>query len=160
MSMPETSSELKIVIVGDGAVRNWHYNNNNKELLVSLQVGKTCFCTVFAKKEFPSGYVPTIFESHPVKRTLSGKVCWLRESQREKRFVLQRNTRSLSGILLARKSLTTYDGRVCLITDSSLQYTLNRLSYGGADAFIVCYSTVDKVTLKNIREKVRKLSKK
>ena len=160
MSMPDTSSELKIVIVGDGAVRNRHYNNN-KELLVSLQVGKTCFCTVFAKKEFPSGYVPTIFESHPVKRTLFEKVCWLKESLKKKRkFVLQRNTRSLSGILLARKSLTTYDGRVCLITDSSLQYTLNRLSYGGADAFIVCYSTVNKLTLKNIREKVRKLSKK
>ena len=83
MSMPDTSSELKIVIVGDGAVRNRHYNNK-KEILVSLQVGKTCFCTVFAKKEFPSGYVPTIFESHPVKRILNGKVCWLKESIREK----------------------------------------------------------------------------
>ena len=81
--MPDTSAELKIVIVGDGAVRNWDYNNN-KEILVSPQVGKTCFCTVFAKKEFPSGYVPTIFESHPIKMTLFGKVCWLSERQKEK----------------------------------------------------------------------------
>merc|ERR1712244_201332 len=30
---------------------------------------------------------------------------------------------------------------------------IRRLSYGGADAFLVCYSTVDKTSLKNIREK-------
>jgi len=55
MSMSDISSELKIVIVGDGAV------------------GKTCFCTVFAKKEFPSDYIPTVFETHPIKMKLYDK---------------------------------------------------------------------------------------
>ena len=31
-----------------------------------------------------------------------------------------------------------------------------RLSYGNADAFLVCYSTIDKTSLRNIRAKVVK----
>jgi hypothetical protein len=38
--------EVKIVVVGDGAV------------------GKTCLCHVFVKKVFPMDYTPTIFENH------------------------------------------------------------------------------------------------
>ncbi len=38
--------EVKVVVVGDGAV------------------GKTCLCNVFAEGEFPTTYEPTIFENH------------------------------------------------------------------------------------------------
>ena len=44
---------------------------------ITIQVGKTCFCTVFAKKEFPSDYIPTVFETHPIKMKLYDKVCFL-----------------------------------------------------------------------------------
>ena len=83
MSMSDISSELKIVIVGDGAVRNIHLINeilNNIWywlMKITIQVGKTCFCTVFAKKEFPSDYIPTVFETHPIKMKLYEKVCFL-----------------------------------------------------------------------------------
>ena len=49
-------SELKIVVIGDGAV------------------GKTSLCTVFASKKFPEKYEPTVFETHPTKMTLNDKV--------------------------------------------------------------------------------------
>ena len=42
----EAVEEVKIVVVGDGAV------------------GKTCLCHVFMKREFPHGYEPTIFENY------------------------------------------------------------------------------------------------
>ena len=43
---PEASENVKIVVVGDGAV------------------GKTCLCHVFVKRKFPHGYEPTIFENY------------------------------------------------------------------------------------------------
>eukprot|EP00092_Neocalanus_flemingeri_P003262 GFUD01003493.1.p1 GENE.GFUD01003493.1~~GFUD01003493.1.p1 ORF type:complete len:199 (+),score=67.11 GFUD01003493.1:72-668(+) len=54
-SNQEKREGLKVVVVGDGAV------------------GKTCLCTVFAKKVFPADYVPTVFETHPISLELGGR---------------------------------------------------------------------------------------
>ena len=48
--------EIKVVVVGDGAV------------------GKTCLCNVFVEREFPETYEPTIFENFTQKITINGKV--------------------------------------------------------------------------------------
>jgi small GTP-binding protein len=48
--------EIKVVVVGDGAV------------------GKTCLCNVFVTREFPLTYEPTIFENYTQKMTINGKV--------------------------------------------------------------------------------------
>jgi len=47
--------ELKVVIVGDGAV------------------GKTCLCTVFTTKEFPTSYETTIFDTQSSTINILGK---------------------------------------------------------------------------------------
>ena len=52
----EKNDELKIVVIGDGAV------------------GKTSLCAVFASKKFPETYEPTVFETHPTKMTVFDKV--------------------------------------------------------------------------------------
>ncbi|KAG2387154.1 hypothetical protein C9374_001486 [Naegleria lovaniensis] len=43
--MPYNETEIKCVVVGDGAV------------------GKTCLVKVFVDNKFPEGYVPTVFEN-------------------------------------------------------------------------------------------------
>ena len=52
----EALEEVKIVVVGDGAV------------------GKTCLCHVFVKREFPHGYEPTIFENYTEIVDVANKV--------------------------------------------------------------------------------------
>merc|ERR1712080_120030 len=52
-SMDDQNKAFKIVVVGDGSV------------------GKTCLCTVYAKNEFPTEYVPTIFETFTMTMVLS-----------------------------------------------------------------------------------------
>ena len=52
----EAVEEVKIVVVGDGAV------------------GKTCLCHVFVKREFPHGYEPTIFENYTETVDVGNKV--------------------------------------------------------------------------------------
>ena len=56
----EPVEEVKIVVVGDGAV------------------GKTCLCHVFMKREFPHGYEPTIFENYTEIVDVDDKVRFLR----------------------------------------------------------------------------------
>jgi len=58
----ERPSDVKVVVVGDGAV------------------GKTCLCTVFVRRRFPSDYVPTVFENYAENVTVDGRV---REMSRE-----------------------------------------------------------------------------
>ncbi len=48
--------EVKVVVVGDGAV------------------GKTCLCNVFLHRDFPTHYEPTIFENYCRSITVDGKV--------------------------------------------------------------------------------------
>lgn len=53
MSMDaEALKTYKIVVIGDGTV------------------GKTCFCYQYAKKEFNTDYVPTVFDTYPIEMTL------------------------------------------------------------------------------------------
>ena len=52
----EALEEVKIVVVGDGAV------------------GKTCLCHVFVRREFPHGYEPTIFENYTENVEVANKV--------------------------------------------------------------------------------------
>ena len=50
---------IKLVVVGDGAV------------------GKTCLLTSFASKQFPTGYVPTVFDSWASNVVIDGQPCLL-----------------------------------------------------------------------------------
>lgn len=52
-SVDSPKKNFKIVVVGDGAV------------------GKTCFCMMYAKNEFPTEYTATVFDSYPTDMTLS-----------------------------------------------------------------------------------------
>ncbi|CAG0920009.1 unnamed protein product [Notodromas monacha] len=51
-----TNYTPKITVVGDGAV------------------GKTCMLETFAKKKFPTEYVPTVFDNFEAKMTVDGQV--------------------------------------------------------------------------------------
>ena len=50
--------DFKIVVIGDGAV------------------GKTALCQVYVNGEFPTGYVPTVFESDSFVVKNGEKVTW------------------------------------------------------------------------------------
>ena len=53
MSIVQTN--LKIVVVGDGAV------------------GKTCLLMTYVKDEMPTTYIPTIFENHTLSIVVEGE---------------------------------------------------------------------------------------
>ena len=53
--------DFKIVVIGDGAV------------------GKTALCQVYVNGEFPTGYVPTVFESDSFVVKNGEKVIWEKE---------------------------------------------------------------------------------
>lgn len=95
---------LKIVVVGDGGC------------------GKTCLLTTYVKREFPSVYVPTIFENYvatlgvPIDPSASVELAlWDTAGQEE------------------------YD-------------RLRPLSYPGADLFLVCFALDNPVSLQNVRD--------
>ena len=56
--------DFKIVVIGDGAV------------------GKTALCQVYVNGEFPTGYVPTVFESDSFVVKNGEKVTWEKEENR------------------------------------------------------------------------------
>ena len=82
ISIVATSSNVKFrssIRVENCDCRRWSCKkSHNLTFLffknISPKVGKTCFCTVFAKKEFPNDYCPTVFETHPIQMKLNGKV--------------------------------------------------------------------------------------
>ena len=49
------SDEIKVVVVGDGAV------------------GKSCMIICYTEDEFPEKYVPTVFDAHRGKMNYEGK---------------------------------------------------------------------------------------
>eukprot|EP01126_Amoeba_proteus_P028012 TRINITY_DN276_c0_g1_i7.p1 TRINITY_DN276_c0_g1~~TRINITY_DN276_c0_g1_i7.p1 ORF type:complete len:207 (-),score=34.19 TRINITY_DN276_c0_g1_i7:442-1062(-) len=88
-----------LVAIGDGAV------------------GKTCMLITYAKNEFPSDYVPTVFDNYVV-------------------------------------SVGTPEGQVDLsLKDTAGQEDLasvRRLSYHGADVFLICFSVTNPTSFENI----------
>ena len=95
---PLNSDEVKVVVVGDGAV------------------GKTCMIICYTKDEFPKEYTPTVFDAHKGHMDFKGKQVALH------------------------------------VWDTAGQEDLARLrplAYPNANCFLVCFSLVDRESLKS-----------
>ena len=98
MAAEKSGDEVKLVVVGDGAV------------------GKTCMIMCYTKDEFPEGYTPTVFDAH--KGVMEFKA----------------------------KEVQVH------VWDTAGQEDLARLrplAYPNANCFLVCFSLVDRESLKS-----------
>ncbi len=96
--MEKKTDEVKVVVVGDGAV------------------GKTCMIICYTKDEFPETYTPTVFDAHKGNMDYNGKEVSLH------------------------------------VWDTAGQEDLARLrplAYPNANCFLVCFSLVDRESLKS-----------
>ena len=97
---------IKMVVVGDGAV------------------GKTCLLTVFANGEFPTNYVPTVFDN----------------TSKDHTFVLDGEETTMQFDIWDTAGQEDLD-------------RLRPLSYRGAAVFLVCFSVMHPASFENIEFK-------
>jgi len=99
----DDNKAIKVVVVGDGAV------------------GKTCLCTVYTKKTFPTSYNPTVFDTYPTDMVLAD----------EEKTVVKVNIWDTAG--------------------QEEFENLRTLTYPDTDLFIVCFSMVERSSFDNVK---------
>jgi small GTP-binding protein len=99
----DDNKAIKVVVVGDGAV------------------GKTCLCTVYTQKIFPTSYNPTVFDTYPTDMVLAD----------EDKTVVKVNIWDTAG--------------------QEEFENLRTLTYPDTDLFIVCFSMVERSSFDNVK---------
>jgi len=100
--LEEDKKTVKVVVVGDGAV------------------GKTCLCTVYTQKTFPTSYNPTVFDTYP------------------------------TDMVLADPEKTAVKVNIWDTAGQEEFENLRTLTYPDTDLFIVCFSMVDRNSFENV----------
>ncbi|KAA6400020.1 MAG: putative Cell division control protein 42 [Streblomastix strix] len=129
MSVPQGDKQIKLVIIGDGAV------------------GKTCFLIMYAKGEYPSEYVPT-YAPEVIILFLSFYDFF---SSRKHNFIF-------CSVFDNYTSMVQVNGEEVILslwdTAGQEEYAAMRLfSYDNTDIFLVCYAVNSENSLENVLKK-------
>eukprot|EP01084_Bolivina_argentea_P192400 330304_1 len=106
MADDDDAVSIKIVVVGDGAI------------------GKTCLLIGYTKDEFPTDYIPTVFENVTL----------------EKEMVINDDKCSLSLDLWDTAGQEEFD-------------RLRHLAYRDTDVFLLCFSVVEEASFQNLQSR-------